>query len=770
MPDEPATEGVPPVPGVWRLGWLLFMQPIVLHRLYQAWGIKGDPSLIRVWRLARTGNPVVRALMAKYALLLFVIMPLTAVLVAAAPTLSGITVRSEDVVFGVALSVAFGVAFGVVFGATFGVVFGVTFGVALSVTLDLAGGMAPDVTGGLSGGVAIGVTVGVARGMSRSVSRSVSEGVAFSASRSMAKGVGIGLGIGVVEGVIRGVAFGVVIGVSLSVAECVTFLRIPIWLVEAFLTQLLAWRMRRRPDAVRRLASRIPFRHDDLIYLPLPGLRACLLQVAEADPALGKELIAQAAASIGQRRIARRALIELQARDLERAARDKLFTRAADLDLPFLPKEPTLASQPANAPLAPFRTAARDLVAGSTNHRQRRLALEHARTSLEDLRTSTVGTRNPDTLATRLLHTTAVWLDVIQLEADKLTREAADHPEVPSAFIAGPPLTPDRAADRTLFKGRTDIIKLIGHDLAPDRRGVLLVVGQRRMGKTSLCNYLPTYLGSGTLIVVSNFQPLSGDPHRETPHRRVLGDIAARLTEAPPPPASDRWGEDLRWLEELDRTCADRKIVVVIDEVERVEDGIRAGWCSTDFLDFLRAAGDALRNIRFLLLTAYPLHRLGPHWTDRLVSVTSRTISYLGEDDARELLSQPIPEFPDIYPAGGVELILAQTGRHPYLLQKAGDDLCRLLNSRGGLRTATIDELTEVFDGMVRDVQVFDEIWRSRTEDEQATLLRLARSDEPADRDVVTNQLEREGYLERRGDKVAFIVPLFREWIRMKFL
>jgi hypothetical protein len=28
----------------------------------------------------------------------------------------------------------------------------------------------------------------------------------------------------------------------------------------------------------------------------------------------------------------------------------------------------------------------------------------------------------------------------------------------------------------------------------------------------------------------------------------------------------------------------------------------------------------------------------------------------------------------------------------------------------------------------------------------------------------------REGYLARTGDKVAFVVPLFREWIRMNFV
>ncbi len=149
------------------------------------------------------------------------------------------------------------------------------------------------------------------------------------------------------------------------------------------------------------------------------------------------------------------------------------------------------------------------------------------------------------------------------------------------------------------------------------------------------------------------------------------------------------------------------------------------------------------------------------------MSITPRTISYLDEKDARELLTHPIPEFPDIYPDGGVDLILEQTGRHPYLLQKAGDDLCRLLNSRGGLRLATRDEIIEVFDGMLRDLPLFDEIWRSRTDDERATLQRLARSEEPGDRDPAAIQLEREGYLERRGDKVAIVVPLFREWIRM---
>jgi uncharacterized protein len=202
-----------------------------------------------------------------------------------------------------------------------------------------------------------------------------------------------------------------------------------------------------------------------------------------------------------------------------------------------------------------------------------------------------------------------------------------------------------------------------------------------------------------------------------------------------------------------------------VDEVERVQDDVAEGWCTTDFLDFARAAGDRLRRIRLLLLSAYPLHRLGPHWVDRLISATSRTISYLDDTAARELIIRPIPDFPDIYPPGGVDRIVAQTGRHPFLIQKVCDELCRLLNARGGRRRATEAELTEVFDGVVNGSDLFDELWRQRTEAERDTLRRLAASPGAAASDPVLHQLLREGYIHKQDGQVAIAVPLFRDWI-----
>jgi hypothetical protein len=218
-------------------------------------------------------------------------------------------------------------------------------------------------------------------------------------------------------------------------------------------------------------------------------------------------------------------------------------------------------------------------------------------------------------------------------------------------------------------------------------------------------------------------------------------------------------------LRERDATLNDRRVLVVCDEVERAEEGIRRGECSTDFLDFLRASGDALRRIRFLLLTAYPLQGLGPHWVDRLISATTRNLSYLERDSAEELIRHPIPEFPDIYPEGGVERILRETRCHPYLLQKVGDELCSHLNAHGGRRRATPEELIEVLDRIVTQDKLFDELWRQRTPEEKQALQRLASAAEPLVADATLRQLAREGYVELQGQKASIAVPLFATWI-----
>ena len=59
MADAPHIDALPPVPSFWRLGWLLFMQPLTLHRLFAGWGLENDPPLSELIGLPREGNLVV---------------------------------------------------------------------------------------------------------------------------------------------------------------------------------------------------------------------------------------------------------------------------------------------------------------------------------------------------------------------------------------------------------------------------------------------------------------------------------------------------------------------------------------------------------------------------------------------------------------------------------------------------------------------------------------------------------------------------------------
>jgi hypothetical protein len=592
-------------------------------------------------------------------------------------------------------------------------------------------------------------------------------GVAYGVARGKAMGLAEGLFAGLLAGLGEGLYGGLVGSASMGVSASITaflffefvLFRLYLYPNEAGATLVTVWLARLHPTQSTRLARWLPFRHHDLIYFPLPGLHSFLLHLSEVDPALTMKLLAEASASIGQKGIARRTLIELQARDLEQAAHQHRFARVADLDLPFVPSAQALD---ASSPLLLFRSAARDLSVGVSDHRQRRLALERARRTLEGFITTSP---RLDTLSDRLQATARLWLDCLHEKERELSEDEARHPQVPSAFIAGLPLEPDDLASKTLFKGRMDLARIVDHDLGPNRRGVLVIVGQRRMGKSSFRNWLPRLLGTGTEVLTANFQELSGHPYRATPHRWLLDLIASRLPDAPPPPASPHWTEALDWLRARDAALSDRSLLVVIDEVERVQDGIHEGWCSTDFLDFLRAAGDALRRIRFLLLTAYPLHRIGPAWVDRLISATTRNLSYLDPASAEELVRQPIPHFPDIYPEAGVLRILRETRCHPFLIQKVCDELCKHLNEHGGLRRATDDELTSVLDG-VADEKLFDELWSQRTPEEQRALHRLASTPEPLEADPIMRQLVREGYVELQGERATLAVPLFGSWIR----
>jgi hypothetical protein len=694
MAEALREKDAPQVPGLWRLGWLLFMQPLTLHRLFAAWGLEdGKDVFSSLWMLRgrlRKRDPVVPVLVARLSGWLLLAVLASIMLAYGSRTLLGLPADWRDAAFGLAT----GLVTGTFVSSSFGVAFtGVRF-------LPLA------------------------------------------------------------------------------------LFHLPLYSAELTLTAALRLTASLRPASLPRLASYLPHRHHDLLYLPLPLLSGFLVRLGEEHPAEGRRALSEAAASIGQKGPARRALMELQARSLERAARERQYASAAALSLPFLPGRESLHSDPRNQlelasdqlvliTLNSIAAAAQDLEAARStgSYHQRRQALARARKELErtlDILTSARMIRN----RRRFLLVVKAWLDRVADEEAALAALELKKPQVPLVFVAGVPLTPQ---DESLFKGRRDLVRLLDQDLAAERPVPLVLLGQRRMGKSTLLNFLPRLLGTGTRVVHLDFQRLSGHPLRSTPHRWVAAEVSTVLTgdgfqAAVRPSEKAPWGATLDWLATLEEplAAANRRLLIALDEVEGLERGIREGWGDPAFLDFLRAAGDRLHRSRFLLVTAHPFSRLGPHWSDRLISAQTRRIEPLVEREARELLTEPIDGFPDIYPPGGVERLLAETACHPYLLQLTAYHLTRRLNDAGRLK-ATEDDLTAALDQALEENNLFQYLWTDLAAPEQRLLAALARGEGlPEAASEGTRDLAREQLIQRSGPGEGWqvTVPLFARWIR----
>lgn len=81
------------------------------------------------------------------------------------------------------------------------------------------------------------------------------------------------------------------------------------------------------------------------------------------------------------------------------------------------------------------------------------------------------------------------------------------------------------------------------------------------------------------------------------------------------------------------------------------------------------------------------------------------------------------------------------------------------------MRKATELELTEACDQVVNHADLFDELWRQRTDEERAVLRRIASTGGASEPSSAARSLVREGYLVLHEDRMDIAVPFFRAWI-----
>jgi hypothetical protein len=501
-----------------------------------------------------------------------------------------------------------------------------------------------------------------------------------------------------------------------------------------------------------------PVLYHELGLLPLPLLEVHILAEADENPVLARRVLDACAIAPGQRRVGREAEAMLRAREITRLARAKDFQAIAELRGFWLP-----GVQGADPLLLSFSEAGRYLVAAnaafSPHHRLKHLAGFAAQLNgIENqLRTRRDGATTSFEEPLRALREAG---DAIRIEAEKNAAGRILNP-----FRVFEPLSAEAGPE--LFRGREHAVHEIEDALADAGNAVSLqLLAPRRAGKTSLLKMLPGMLPD-TVCVFFDVQahPVAsvGAFWNKLAEQALIQAKVQRRIDLPPLPGVPPMEAAAAWLAKLDQLPGNRRVLIAIDEFERLEDlfpGSRQEFLQ--LMGLFRATIQHRRRVRLLVSGAAPFDELDRVWDDHFISARQIKLPFLDEPTSVGLLTQPDPDFPmDAIPAAVAQEVYRRTGGQPFLLQALGSLLVNRLNDTNR-RTATVADVEAVEDRAIEYAEpYFRDMYKSAPAAAREALDRLSHG--PADLSPVARRWLTQRYLLTPDDSLS--VPLFGAWI-----
>jgi hypothetical protein len=373
------------------------------------------------------------------------------------------------------------------------------------------------------------------------------------------------------------------------------------------------------------------------------------------------------------------------------------------------------------------------------------------------------------------------WQRVIELELQEQQKQSQD--ELLNPFQYGNPLRSERA---NLFRGRQTFADQIVRLILDRNRPTLVLHGPRRCGKTSFLYNLPRLLPSNLLPVYVDLQS-SAITTDEAAFcqgliRAIHRDSRCQGIELPIIPTRKEFLETPYialedWLEQAIPRLGERRLLLNLDEFEKIGTAIKEERLSINLFDELRHLIQHYDSLAFLFSGVQTLDELGPNWSSYFISVVPLEMTYLEPDEAESLLTDPDPEFALRYDRGIVEEIIQLTRCQPYLLQLLGSALVTQANLNH-TQLVTPDLLQAAIpEAFTNGEPYFTNVWTEFTGNNPAEimagqefLLELANGLAPGNvqdlTDAAIRRLKRYHVIEQTDNGYVFEVPLLERWVR----
>lgn len=311
-----------------------------------------------------------------------------------------------------------------------------------------------------------------------------------------------------------------------------------------------------------------------------------------------------------------------------------------------------------------------------------------------------------------------------------------DFRPINNPYLPGTPLR----SSSTIFYGREPLFNFIADNAGGwSQRNVLILIGQRRTGKTSLLlrlekhlpdNLLPVYIDCQSLGVVPGMANFFHDLAWLISDSLAMREIDLGVPELSAWEA-DPTGLFQRHLIPKAQSLLPEKtiLLLVFDEFEVFENLVDDGILPPTIFSFLRHLMQHSEGLSFIFVGTRRLEEMSADYWSVLFNIALYArIDYLSEKSAILLITEPVA--PDlIYDDLALDKIYRVTAGHPYFLQLVCYTLVKQANDR---RTGyvTISDVNNGLDEMLSLGEVhFAYLWQRASFTERAILTAVSHMD-----------------------------------------
>jgi hypothetical protein len=346
-----------------------------------------------------------------------------------------------------------------------------------------------------------------------------------------------------------------------------------------------------------------------------------------------------------------------------------------------------------------------------------------------------------------------------------------------SPYTVGKPVFGD------FFFGRTAQLAQFFNMLRGSALPPIRVLGLRRSGKTSFLHkvtgrdIIDAHLSDQkdqTLIAYVDLQAgvkAPADFYRQS--AKAITRALTHISKLPVPPAMPEFELFAQWLEELLTPHTDFRVVVLLDEFEKL---VQRPAFTTDFFDGLRSLVSTLFPSRLTWVTAsyLDLHELKPQLgnegeSSEFFNVFHPTAIILGgmePTEADRLICEPAAKMDVSISPEEVQLIRYLAGAMPYFLQATAEQWLSLRWSGLPIKDCPQGVLDNLLDTSSQlPVQMRRYCYRLPIE-ERAYLAHVAQAASPAaTNSVIERKLLRYGLLIDNNGQIQVSGEVFRQWL-----